>query len=162
VLQAALLGGLFIGVLSALPIVKYANCCCVWIVAGGIVAAYLNQQNDPRTITAGRGALAGLLAGVVGAFVWLIAALALSALVRPLQEGMAEMVLRCAPDMPPEVRTVFEGLGGASSWVEYLLSFVLRLLVGSLVSTIGGLLGAAFFRNDVPPALGGPPPLPPQ
>ena len=30
---------------------------------------------------------------------------------------------------------------------------------------IGGLLGAAFFRNDVPPALGGPsepPPLPPQ
>lgn len=161
-LQAALLGGLFIGVLSALPIVKYANCCCVWIVAGGIVAAYLNQQNDPRTITAGRGALAGLLAGVVGAFVWLIAALALSALVRPLQEGMAEMVLRSAPDMPPEVRTVFEGLGGASSWVEYVLSFVLRLFVGSLVSTIGGLLGAAFFRNDVPPALGGPPPLPPQ
>jgi hypothetical protein len=162
VLQAALLGGLFIGVLSALPIVKYANCCCVWIVAGGIVAAYLNQQNDPRTITAGRGALAGLLAGVFGAFVWLIAALALSALVRPLQEGMAEMVLRSAPDMPPDVRTVFEGLGGASSWVEYVLSFVLRLLVGSLVSTIGGLLGAAFFRNDVPPALGGPPPPPPQ
>ena len=161
-LQAALLGGLFIGVLSALPIVKYANCCCVWIVAGGIVAAYLDQQNDPRTITAGRGALAGLLAGVFGAFVWLIAALALSALFRPLQEGMAEMVLRSAPDMPPEVRTVFEGLGGASSWVEYVLSFVLRLFVGSLVSTIGGLLGAAFFRNDVPPALGGPPPLPPQ
>ncbi|HZM59826.1 MAG TPA: hypothetical protein VFB85_08510 [Vicinamibacterales bacterium] len=161
-LQAALLGGLFIGVLSALPIVKYANCCCVWIVAGGIVAAYLDQQNDPRTITAGRGALAGLLAGVCGAFVWLIAALALSALFRPLQEGMAEMVLRSAPDMPPEVRTVFEGLGGASSWVEYVLSFVLRLFVGSLVSTIGGLLGAAFFRNDVPPALGGLPPLPPQ
>jgi len=72
------------------------------------------------------------------------------------------MVLRSAPDMPPEVRTVFEGLGGASSWVEYVLSFVLRLFVGSLVSTIGGLLGAAFFRNDVPPALGGLPPLPPQ
>ena len=160
-LQAALLGGLFIGVLSALPIVKYANCCCIWIITGGIVAAYLDRQNDPRTITAGRGALAGLLAGVIGAFVWLIAALAVSALLTPIQESMAQVVLRTAPDMPAEVRTMFEELG-SSSWVEYALSFVLRLFVGSLVSTIGGLLGAAFFRNDVPPALGGPPPLPPQ
>lgn len=160
-LQAALLGGLFIGVLSALPIVKYANCCCVWIVTGGIVAAYLDQQNDPRTITAGRGALAGFLAGVVGAVVWLIAALALSALFSPLQEGMAQAFLRNAPDIPPDVRSVFEGLG-SSSWLEYAVSFVLRLFVGSLVSTIGGVLGAAFFQNDVPPALGGPPPLPPQ
>jgi len=39
------------------------------------------------------------------------------------------------------------------------------LFVGSLFSTLGGVMGAAFFRNDVPPALGGPiqpPPLPPQ
>jgi hypothetical protein len=36
------------------------------------------------------------------------------------------------------------------------------LFVGSIFSTLGGLLGAVFFRNDVPPALGGPPPLPPQ
>ena len=160
-LQAALLGGLFIGVLSALPIVKYANCCCVWIITGGIVAAYLDQQNDPRTITAGRGALAGLLAGVIGAFVWLLAALALSALFTPLQESMAQAVLRNAPDIPPDVRNVLENLGSSSS-VEYVMSFVVRLFVGSLVATIGGLLGAAFFRNDVPPALGGPPPLPPR
>jgi hypothetical protein len=161
VLHAALLGGVFIGVLSALPIVKYANCCCIWVIAGGMVAAYLDQQNDPRTITAGRGALAGLLAGVIGAFVWLIAALVLSALISPLQEGMAQAVFRNAPDVAPDVRAVWEAVG-SNSWLKYGMSFVLRLFVGSLVSTFGGLLGAAFFRNDVPPALGGPPPLPPQ
>jgi hypothetical protein len=39
------------------------------------------------------------------------------------------------------------------------------LFTGVVFATLGGVLGAAFFRNDVPPALGGPtdpPPLPPQ
>ena len=46
--QAVLLGGLFIGVLSALPIINLANCCCLWIVGGGAIAAYLGQQEDAR------------------------------------------------------------------------------------------------------------------
>jgi len=41
-LQPALLGGTFLGILSALPIVSAANlCCCLWVVAGGVLAAYL-------------------------------------------------------------------------------------------------------------------------
>lgn len=159
--HAALLGGLFIGVLSALPIVKYANCCCIWIVAGGVVAAYLNQQNDPRPMTPGRGALAGLLAGMIGSVVWLVVSLALRALFAPLQQRLAGMILRGTPDMPPEVRTIFENIG-SNPGLEFVVGFVLMLCAGSIMSTIGGLLGAMFFRSDVPPALGGPPPLPPQ
>ncbi len=38
----ALLGGLFIGMLSALPIVSVGNCCCcLWMIGGGVLAAYL-------------------------------------------------------------------------------------------------------------------------
>ena len=45
-LQPAFYGGLFIGVLSALPLVNAGNCCCcLWVVAGGVLAAYLRQQN---------------------------------------------------------------------------------------------------------------------
>ena len=36
--QPALLGGLFIGVLSSLPVVGAANyCCCLWVVVGGVL-----------------------------------------------------------------------------------------------------------------------------
>ena len=55
-IQAALLGGLFIGVLSALPIINVANCCCLWIVTGGLLAARLAQEADPRAIGIGRAA----------------------------------------------------------------------------------------------------------
>ena len=63
--------------------------------------------------------------------------------------------------MPPEVRAVLDNIGSSTAlWTTVF--FILLLFVGSAFSTLGGLLGAVFFRNDVPPALGGPPPLPPQ
>ena len=56
-IRSAALGGLFIGVLSALPIIGAANCCCcLWIVSGGALAAYLQVQQENRTLTGGEGA----------------------------------------------------------------------------------------------------------
>ena len=47
-----LVGGLVMGVLSALPIISAGNlCCCLWIISGGLVAAYVLQQNQPTPIT---------------------------------------------------------------------------------------------------------------
>ena len=43
-IQPALLGGVAMGVLSALPVINIANCCCAWILFGGGLAAYLMQQ----------------------------------------------------------------------------------------------------------------------
>ena len=63
-LQPALLGGIVMGVLSVLPFVNLVNaCCCGWVLFGGALAAYLMQQNHPAPITAGDGAIVGLLAG---------------------------------------------------------------------------------------------------
>ena len=33
-IQPVLLGGLFLGVLSALPIISAGNCCCLWTLGG--------------------------------------------------------------------------------------------------------------------------------
>jgi hypothetical protein len=153
-----LLGGLFIGVLSALPVVQLCNCCCLWIAGGGLLAAYLQQQNQPMSLTLSQGARVGLFAGVVGAFVWFVVDSAVS----PLQSRFVGEVLRNARDMPPQLHDLIqqaeEGRAGGS-----IFGFVLMLVCGSLMSTIGGVAGAAYFRKDVPPALGGPinsPPLP--
>lgn len=161
VFQASLLGGLFIGVLSALPVVSWGNCCCLWIFGGGALAAYLDQQNDSRPTTLGRGAVAGLLAGVVGAVVWLATSVVLDAVLEPVRERVMGELMRIARDMPPDARAWLESIGGSSP-LGYAVNFFLLLCVGAVFSTLGGLAGAAFFRNDVPPALGGPiqpPPL---
>jgi len=163
-LKAAILGGLFIGILSALPVISIVNCCCLWIIAGGMLAAYIDQQNDPRPTTAGRGAAVGVLAGVIGAFIWIPAAVVLNLVMAPIQQGLLEEVIRNARDMPPEARAWLEGLAGqGSSPFRYAVGFFFQFFAGVIFATLGGVLGAAFFRNDVPPALGGtyvPPPPP--
>jgi hypothetical protein len=160
-MQPVLLGGLFIGVLSALPVISIGNCCCLWILGGGVLTAYLAQQNTSQSIRPGRGAVLGLMAGIAGAFVWLFAALALDALVAPLQERMIDEMLRNAQDMPPNARELIEMVAGrASSPTRFVVGFAFQLC-GGVFAALGGLLGAVYFRRDVPPALGGDPLVPP-
>lgn len=166
-IQSALLGGLFIGILSALPIIHIANCCCLWITSGGFLAGYLAQQNDPRPLTRGQGALAGLLAGIVGAFVWLIVASALDAFIAPFQERFIAAVLQNADDMPAEARDWLELMGNrASTPFRLAAGFVFQLMASFVFATLGGLLAAVFFAKRVPPPPTPgdmvPPLLPPQ
>ena len=52
--QPALAGGLVMGVLSALPLISALNaCCCLWVVSGGLVAAYvylLLSKRNPKSV----------------------------------------------------------------------------------------------------------------
>jgi hypothetical protein len=164
-IQAAVLGGLFIGILSALPGVSLGNCCCcLWIVCGGFLACYLLQSNQPAPVTTGQGAAVGLLAGVVGAVVWFVAAIAVNALMGPLQEQMIEQMLERAGEMPPEVRELLEQARDESGTaLSYLVGFLIFLFGGAVFSTVGGVL-ATIFRREPPRVLPGadvtPPPLP--
>jgi hypothetical protein len=161
-LQPALLGGLFIGVLSALPIVSLCNCCCLWVIGGGALAAYLDQQQDPNPTTPVRGARAGLMAGVVGAVVWLMVSTVVNVALSPLQDAMLETVARNARDMPPELRAWFESMANAEpSGFASVFWFGFMLVIGSAFAALGGAIGASYFRKDIPPALGGPVPPPP-
>jgi len=160
---APIVGGLFIGVLSALPIVSLGNCCCMWIIGGGFLAAYVQQQNDPRPFTVSRGAMVGFGAGLAGAFVWLVMALIVDTLMAPLQQRVLGDLARTARDMPPEARQILRSMAEGGSPVRYVVGLALMLFFGVPFATLGGVLGAAYFRPDVPPALGGTmaPPAPP-
>ena len=152
-LLPALLGGAFIGVLSALPLVNVANCCCLWLITGGTLAAWVMQQNHPAPIRAGDGALVGFLAGIVGAFVYVAVATPISLLMAPLEEAMRSRVLEGAQEMPPEMRDALTRFASGGAGVA--IGFAMNLLLGMVFSTVGGVLGAVWFKKP------GPPPAPP-
>lgn len=165
-LQPALLGGLVMGVLSALPLINIPNCCCAWILFGGGVAAYLMQQNHPLPITAGDGAIVGLLAGVIGAVVWAGLSIPIGLMVGPLQAAFVERMLENARDIPPEFRTMIEGMrsNGVAMGIGTIAAFFVMLFiglgVGAVFGAVGGILGAVIFRKNVPPPPPPPPPAP--
>ncbi|HEY3158979.1 MAG TPA: hypothetical protein VGJ78_08480 [Vicinamibacterales bacterium] len=150
--QAVLLGGLFIGVLSALPIVNIANCCCLWILLGGALTAYVAQEEDPRPIGPLDGARLGFRAGVFGAVVWLFASAAVDLMLRPLQQSAADLMLQNATDVPPDVRRFLEGVGSSASIaVRMVFGFLIQLFVAAPFASLGGLLGAAIVpRREQP------------
>ena len=143
------------GVLSALPLISAVNaCCCLWVVGGGLVAAYLLQQNQSLPITAGDGALVGLFAGIIGAFVALFLSIPIGILLEPIQRAMAQRVLDMSGTMPPFLHDVLERqadpreIGIAGRLALHLVSFFFLLTVGSVFATLGGLLGSSIFKKD--------------
>jgi hypothetical protein len=147
-----------LGVLSALPIVAFGNvCCCLWVVSGGAVSAYALQQRQTSGITPGEGALVGLLAGLIGTFIYVILSVPISLFMAPLERQLVER-LSSFGNMPPELRDYANRPAGLRV-VGVFLDFVIRIFVDAIFSTVGGLLGAVLFAKktpsgviDVPPA----------
>jgi hypothetical protein len=162
-LQPAFWGGLFIGVLSALPLVNAANCCCcLWVLCGGVLATYLRQQNTSFQVTAAEGALVGLMAGALGGVIATVLGIPLQMMMGGFQEQMIERILSSNPDMPAEVRDAIER--AATGTAVGAIMLVVNLIVMTIFGMLGGLLGVAIFKKNAPPP---PPPgtvevLPPQ
>jgi hypothetical protein len=155
-LLPGLLGGLFIGVLSALPLISLANCCCLWVLTGGFLAAWLQQQNHDQPTTGGDGAVVGLLAGFVGGGIHYLVALSLDMFLGDAMAGMSDGFMRGQQEMP-EVRRLLNELGPQG-----------LLLLGSMVfgglslvfGMIGGILGAVMIKKPPGPPVPPPPPEP--
>jgi hypothetical protein len=167
-LQPALFGGLFIGVLSALPIVNMGNCCCcLWVVAGGALAVYLRQQNTPFAVNSSEGALMGLLAGLIGGVIAAVISVPLMMMMGPYQQRIIEQILNSRADIPEESRDMIERMMRRSAGfgaIAFVMGLVWHVVVGAVFGMVGGLLGVAMFKKNLPPP---PPPggvqvLPPE
>jgi hypothetical protein len=135
------------GALSALPIISAGNCCCLWMVTGGAVAAYVLQQNQDTPVTPGDGALAGLLAALVGAVIYLVLSIPITIVMAPMERVLMERIINNTDGLPPEFRQYAATyLGGA---LQVLLGFGYVLVFGAIFSTLGGLVGALVFRKPV-------------
>jgi hypothetical protein len=138
------------GALSALPIIAAGNaCCCLWVISGGAVAAYVLQQHQQVAVTQGDAALAGLLAGIVGAFVYLLLSIPITFLLAPIQQQVMQRILENGDQMPSAVRDYLSIAAGP--WVQLVVGFMFMLVAGCVFSTLGGVLGSLFFRKDMAP-----------
>ena len=152
--QPALIGGLVVGVLSALPIVSIGNfCCCLWIVSGGVVAAYVVQANSSEPMTPADGALAGLLAGLVGAVVHLILSIPIDIVMGPFERSMAQRIMDLTGNA--EMRDVLQRYSQREAGLFTIIfrrtaAFFVMLVAGAVFSTLGGLLGSMIFRKTPP------------
>jgi hypothetical protein len=142
--KPALLGGLIVGLLSAIPILNY--CCCIWAIGGGLLAAALYIKASQIPVGAGEGAMLGALAGVFGAIIYLIIGLPINFLI--LGAGALEQQL-------------------TQTGLEVPLSGAVLIVVSSLVGAVclvilavlGGLIAVPIFeKRKGQPA----PPPPPQ
>jgi len=157
-LKPALIGGVFIGVLSVIPFVSAANlCCCLWAILGGMLATYLYVKNSPTPAGAGDGAVLGVIAGAVGAVISVIIGVPLSLAMGPIMRNMiVSLMQNVDPRQADLLRQQFEAQGNA------IAPLIIQSLIGAgllfVFAIAGGLLGIPIFekRKDALP----PPPQP--
>ena len=128
------------------------------MVSGGVVAAYLLQQNQHDPITPGDGALVGLMAGAdrrvrLSGPVRFRSTLLLA----PMERAMIERIHRQRHAAARGAR-VIDGTPGAARAGRRLLHrrciVGLMSALGVVFSTLGGILGAVIFRKKpTPPAV---------
>jgi hypothetical protein len=152
--QPSFYGGLFIGIVSALPIVGGANvCCCLWVVVGGLLTVYLQRQAAPDALDTAEAVLGGLLAGLIGAVIFIV----LNALLLVATGDRFATQLRSAleqnPQLPPEFRDRMDDLlsGPRGRVVSATLLAAVTLPMYAIFGMLGSLLGVALFRKPAKP-----------
>ena len=150
--QPALTGGMFLGLLSSLPILQAGNClCCMWVLLGGAIATVmLTKQRPLNQITYGDGAFAGVLSGAFGAVIGTIVQMAVRAMTSRLvqsQQQAVEDALNKANIPDPWRDWLSRMASGEVSRFTLLFTLFSNLLVYALFAMIGGILAIAILNK---------------
>ena len=163
-LKPAVIGGVILGVLSALPFISIFNCiCCAWVIIGGVVAAHLYVKDSPVHVTLGRGITLGLLTGVIGTGIYALVSLPLRLIMNRAGMNVMEQIKQAMdriPNLPPETRQIFENMaaGGNMGIILFIIGLFFTLIVYCIFAMIGGAIGVALFEKR---AAGSTPPVAP-
>ena len=69
-------------------------------------------------------------------------------LMGPFQQRMLRQFADSQPDLPDNVRQIFDSVGGRGiGIIGALMAFVMMLVLGAVFASLGGLLGAFFFKK---------------
>jgi len=167
-LRAVIIGGLVIGLLSAIPYVRLGNViCCMWIVIGGALASYLYIKNSTTPVSVGEGALLGGMAGAIGWAVEIIVGVPLTILTGyPELHFMVGLLERVNPQEAEKYQRNLEYALSRSFSEQFFYSVfslqtLLSLLITIVFALVGGLVAIPLFEKRKTDAQLPPPPPPP-
>lgn len=160
-LQPAIIGGVALGLLSAIPFVNLLNvCCCAWAIIGGVIAAFLYIKKSPVPARIGDGAILGALAGVIGSIIYCIVGIPLSIVMGDTFNAMVvKLLANINPAQAEEMRRQLElaqNMPLSARLPSLLFGAFISFVLLTIFSVIGGLIGTAIFEKrkgdtNVPP-----------
>jgi hypothetical protein len=159
--QPALICGLAAGVLTALP---FVNClCCLWVIGGAILAAYLFSKRSPAPPTPGDGAVIGIMTGIVAAVADSIVSLPFETLNREFVQRFLDQFSQFVQEMPQGWEKWIERRAAGMSPAWFLLGLLASAVIYAALGALGGIIGSSIFaRPKTPPAPGSPIEKPPD
>ena len=139
----ALIGGAAAGVLSGVPLLSCF--CCLWIIGGAMLSAYLLSKDSPVALKAGDGAIVGIFAGIVAAVTNAHISIPLYALNREFFYKIMEMLAEYTDEMPAGWENLMERGTGAGISAFFLVNLLFSALVFAALGALGGLIGMSLF-----------------
>lgn len=139
----ALIGGAVAGILTGIP---FLNClCCIWIIGGAMLSAYLLAKDSPVVLSAGDGAIVGVLAGIIAAIVNAFVTIPLRAFNREFVRKVIERVADFAEEMPPQWEEWIERGTHETSAPMFFLGIMISAIIFSIFGALGGIIGISLF-----------------
>ena len=158
-IQPALAGGMFLGLLSSIPIISAGNLvCCMWILGGGGIATFLLTKQRQTGVTYGDGAFAGVLSGLFGAIVATLISIpvrVISARFFESQQQTLEETMRELGIEGPVRDLMLRVASPEISATTVAFTFFMNLILYSLFAMIGGILMVAILNKRKIPGQGG-------
>jgi len=154
-LVPALIGGGIAGFLSAVPIINIANCfCCLWIIAGGMLSAYLLSKESIRPLSSGDGAIVGIFSGIVAAVVEFIISIPFQAINMRLMKSAMEWIQENSSELPSGWDRFMDPSAMETAVAWSLVGLLISVVLFSVMGALGGILGITLFKKKTPPSEG--------
>lgn len=151
-LTPALIGGTLAGLLSGIPIVSCL--CCLWIIGGGMLAAYLLIKDSSAPVVSSDGAIIGVFTGIVAAVVKTILDVILTPFNRAFFQRLMERFAEYMEEMPPGFEDMLDESSFETTVPRVLISLLTSGIIFSALGALGGIIGISLFKKK--------PPQPPQ
>jgi hypothetical protein len=141
----ALIGGAVAGVLTAIPLIGCL--CCIWMIGGGMLAAYLLNKDSPAALSTGDGAIVGIFSGIIAAVVDFFVSIPFDAMANDIARGFLDKLAEYSEDMPAGFESLMDSGSFGPSIFWNIFGLLIAVVIFSALGALGGVIGMSLFKK---------------